>query len=180
MKYAITFLLGAAAGSLVTWKIVEKKYKDLADEEIASVTERYKSRYKEIETEVTQVVKENNDKEVEAYRNILKDMNYKPDNDYTNYGVSSDIASLPSIISPEEFGELTGYDSKSWTCYADNIVTDEDDEIVNNPEDIIGDALDHIGEYADDAVYVRNFDIKCDYEILKHEKTYDEIFKDTY
>lgn len=180
MKYAITFVLGAAAGSLVTWKLIEKKYKDLADEEIASVSERYKSRYEQDKEEVVQVVKENNDKEVEGYKNILRDMNYKPDNDYTNYVDTLSNSAIPNIISPEDFGELTGYDTKSWTLYDDGVLTDDDDEIVIDPENIIGDALHHIGEYADDAVYVRNHDIKCDYEILKHEKTYDEVFKDIY
>ena len=34
MKNVLIFLSGAAIGSVVTWKIIEKKYKDLADEEI--------------------------------------------------------------------------------------------------------------------------------------------------
>lgn len=40
----IGFVLGAAAGSLVTWKLVEKKYMDMADEEIQSVKEMYRSK----------------------------------------------------------------------------------------------------------------------------------------
>ena len=40
MNKLFIFSLGAAAGSLLTWKLIEKKYKDLADEEIASVVEQ--------------------------------------------------------------------------------------------------------------------------------------------
>ena len=40
----IGFVLGAAAGSLVTWKLIEKKYMDMADEEIRSVKEMYMHR----------------------------------------------------------------------------------------------------------------------------------------
>lgn len=40
----IGFVLGAAAGSLVTWKLVEKKYMDMADEEVRSVKEMYRSK----------------------------------------------------------------------------------------------------------------------------------------
>lgn len=40
----IGFVLGAAAGSLVTWKLVEKKYMDMADDEIRSVKEMYRSK----------------------------------------------------------------------------------------------------------------------------------------
>ena len=40
----VGFILGAAAGSLVTWKLIEKKYMDMADDEIRSVKEMYRSR----------------------------------------------------------------------------------------------------------------------------------------
>ena len=40
----VGFVLGAAAGSLVTWKLIEKKYMDMADEEIRSVKEMYRSK----------------------------------------------------------------------------------------------------------------------------------------
>ena len=53
MNKIFIFCLGAASGSLLTWKLIEKKYKDLADEEIASVVEYYReneSRIKHVET----------------------------------------------------------------------------------------------------------------------------------
>ena len=40
----IGFVLGAAAGSLVTWKLIDKKYMDMADDEIRSVKEMYRSK----------------------------------------------------------------------------------------------------------------------------------------
>ena len=40
----VGFALGAAVGSLVTWKLIEKKYMDMADEEIQSVKEMYRSK----------------------------------------------------------------------------------------------------------------------------------------
>ena len=44
MKNLLYFVTGAAIGSVVTWKLIEKKYKDLADEEIESVKETFKNR----------------------------------------------------------------------------------------------------------------------------------------
>lgn len=44
MKNVLIFILGGAVGSLVTWKLVEGKYKKLADEEIASVVGRFKDK----------------------------------------------------------------------------------------------------------------------------------------
>ena len=53
----------------------------------------------------------------------------------------------------------------------------EDYSIISDYETLIGDALSHFGEYEDDSVYVRNEDTECDYEILKHDKTFDEIYE---
>ena len=41
MKNLLFFVAGAAIGSIATWKLIEKKYKDLADEEIESVKETF-------------------------------------------------------------------------------------------------------------------------------------------
>ena len=38
---AIGFIAGAAVGSVITWKLVETKYRKLAEEEIASVNALY-------------------------------------------------------------------------------------------------------------------------------------------
>ena len=80
------------------------------------------------------------------------------------------------IIRPDEFGEYDDYDTISLTYYADHILTDEDDEIVEDIEDKIGfDALNHFGEYEEDSVFVRNDRIKCDYEILLDQRKYSEV-----
>ena len=48
MKNLFIFALGIGTGSLITWKLVEKKYEDLADEEIESVIDTFKNREKEL------------------------------------------------------------------------------------------------------------------------------------
>ena len=53
MGKILAFIFGAAAGSLVTWKLVDTKYKKLADEEIESIREYYRNRKaKEREKEI--------------------------------------------------------------------------------------------------------------------------------
>ena len=183
MNKVISFILGAAAGSLITWKVIEQKYRKLANEEIESVREYYKNREKEInrsdDASSSNENKENNRKKVE-YVNTVKDLGYSENNneedeDYTVKIDQGEEEIAPFVIAPEEFGEAYGYETKSWTCYADLVLTDENGEIVVDPENIIGDALSHFGEYEDDSVYVRNENIGCDYEILKHDKKFSEI-----
>ena len=40
---------------------------------------------------------------------------------------------------------------------------------------IVGDALNHFGEYEDDSVFVRCDERKCDYEILLDQRSFSEV-----
>lgn len=191
MDKVLMFALGAAAGSLLTWKLIEKKYKDLADEEIASVVERFREKsekrddscidkyYHDDADVVFDKIKEKDGTEYlvvkdSEYAYKLEELGYI-DEPNIEEGEEDDLIA-PYVISPEEFGEKEGYGTTSWTYYADSILTDEDGEIVTDPELIIGDGLSHFGEYEDDSVCVRNENEHCDFEILKHSKTHSEIY----
>lgn len=199
MKNVIFFMLGAAAGSLLTYKLVEEKYRQIANDEIESVREYYKNKNNEDleykaeflgtdnpcevyikKSDVTELEKQLNDLGYsnEEVDDLINDPNViieptdegieiwmEPNGDYIE----------PYIITPDEYGD-DGYEMKSLTYYADFVLADnEDDEIISDPESIIGDALSHFGEYEDDAVHVRNKNNECDYEILKYEKTFSEV-----
>lgn len=84
------------------------------------------------------------------------------------------------IITPEEFGENEDYDTSSLYYYADGVLADVDDSPINDVDNTVGyDSLKTFGKYEDDAVYVRNDILKCDYEIMKSEQYYIDILKQT-
>ena len=192
MKNLLYFVAGAAIGSVVTWKLIEKKYKDLADEEIESVIETFKNRKPRITKDN---VKETVEKVINKYKEpkeIVEDIvtaeRYSIENeeeidedDESNYTVNidNDIEVVtPYVITPEQFGEYNEYGTKTLTYYADNVLTDEIDNPITSEEmeTMIGpDALDHFGEYEDDSVYIRDEMNEMDYEILKSEKNFSEI-----
>lgn len=192
MKNLLCFVTGAAIGSVVTWKLIEKKYKDLADEEIESVIETFKNRKPRITKDN---VKETVEKVINKYKEpkeIVEDIvtaeRYSIENeeeidedDESNYTVNidnDDTVITPYVIEPERFGEYNEYGTKTLTYYADNVLTDEIDNPITSEEMVtmIGpDALDHFGEYEDDSVYIRDEMNEMDYEILKSEKTFSEI-----
>lgn len=194
MKNLLCFVAGAAIGSVVTWKLIEKKYKDLADEEIESVIETFKNRKPRITKDN---VKETVEKVINKYKEpkeIVEDIvtaeRYSIENeeeidedDESNYTVNvdnDDEVVTPYVITPEEFGEYNEYGTKTLTYYADNVLTDEIDNPITSDEMVtmIGpDALDHFGEYEDDSVYIRDETNEMDYEILKSEKMFSEIPK---
>lgn len=185
MNKVIAFVVGAAAGSLLTWKLLEKKYKQMADEEIAAVKEHFRNKEEEHQAAIVEhyVEQDKLDGTKTEYTKMVNDMGYTSASRSTEYSVEEDGSVYmapgaeevaPYVISPDEYGS-DGYNIKCWTCYADSVITDDDDEIVWNPESIIGDALCHVGDYADNSVHVRNENTGCDYEILMNEHTFSEI-----
>lgn len=194
MKNLLCFVAGAAIGSVVTWKLIEKKYKDLADEEIESVKETFKNRKPRITKDE---VKETVEKVISKWKepketidDIVTAEGYSTENeenteeeDESNYTVDVDPGVeviVPYVITPEQFGEFTEYGTKTLTYYADDVLTDEIDNPITSGEmeTMIGpDALDHFGEYEDDSVYIRDEMNEIDYEILKSEKMFSEIPK---
>lgn len=187
MDKLIMFAIGLGVGSLVTWKIVEQKYKKIADEEIESVIERFSNREK-LKTLIIDEHKRKQEKEKmeeqdkEEYAEKVNDLGYSEEPPVKH--VTKEIFVTadeykeevePYVITPEEYGEVDSYDTKCFTYYADYVLTDENDSIVSDYELLIGAGLDHFGEYADNSVFVRNENTECDYEILKHERTYEEV-----
>ena len=182
----MTFVLGVAVGSVVTWRYVEKKYEQIAQDEIDSVKEVFSKRETEF-TEDTEVqIKADNAKKKPS---VIEYAAHLREQGYTNYSdmvdekpeeVKEEPMSVdkPYVIAPEEFGELDDYETISLTYYADQILADDNDVIVDDIEDVVGfDSLNSFGEYEDDSVFVRNDRLKCDYEILLDQRKYSDVIK---
>ena len=107
------------------------------------------------------------------------------ENGYTNYSDSEnketvhkedDSVQKPYVISPDEFGEFAGYDTVSLTYYADRVLADDNDDVIEEVDDVVGtESLSHFGEYEDDSVFVRNDRLKCDYEILLDQRKFSDV-----
>ena len=207
LKGVLIFVLGAAAGSLATWKLIEKKYKDIAQEEIDSVKDTFSKMKKneypdkledypdfeefddsddsddvEEEPKPEQKIYRNNKPDIVEYAKILSETGY------TNYaerqdkkekkGVEPVEDERPYVISPDEFGEKDGYENVTLTYYADGVLTDYFDNVISNVDEVVGfDSLDHFGEYEDDVVFVRNEKMETDYEILRDLRDFNESDK---
>ena len=197
MNKLFIFAAGAIIGSVVTWKLVKTKYERIAQEEIDSVKEAF-SRRTEIETDTENVdnteseetIERKEEKpvdkgynpspeEMEKYEKILKE--YKPcegDGNMSSVHIDdSQDFNKPYVISPEEFGTMDDYETVSFDYYADGVVVDDFGDPVENVEEVIGDALNHFGEYEDDSVFVRDDDMKVDYEILADVRKWSDVVK---
>lgn len=180
---ALFFILGAASASLITYKVVEKKFKIIADEEIASVKEMYERKMKKVEVDMSkyEVTPEttqdavktlvDNNINLNPYSSLVNTLEYSNNKEEEDMTDESDI----QVIPPEDFGEY-GYATTSLTYYKDKILAYDNDDKVTDVDKIVGsDALNTFGEYEDDSVFVRNHRIKTDFEILLDTRKYSDV-----
>ena len=198
MHKAIIFISGVAVGSFVTWRLLKEKYIRQTQEEINEVREHYrkKKESEEVTVDSNGATETNEKPDLIAYAAKLTKKGYI---DYTDpksivkaTGDTIDAVvqqtneeSLdpvilndpsyqpPYIISPEDFAIDDEYTIVNLNYYIDGVLTDEDDNIVENVDDVVGlENLNHMGEYEDDALHIRNENYKCEYEILLSRRLY--------
>ena len=186
LKNLFIFAVGAAAGAVTTWKLLNDKYEKLYHEEV----EAYKEYHKEKSDKATTEPKPEPEPEVKKEEYIHKVdqdpiMNKLRDTieraGYTDYSTtkvkneSEEKDIRPYVIRPEELGDQIGYDVIELTYYADGVVAEEDD-VMDDVDEVIGiDSLGHFGQFEEDAVCVRNDRLKCDYQILLDERKYSDV-----
>lgn len=177
------FIFGAAAGSVVTWKLLKTKYEKIAQEEIDSVKEVYSKKATALSNEVEKAhaylrantVADTKDRaEKVNYGKTVADLGYSAEDNKEEQEETMEDKEI-YVIPPDDFGE-TGYETMSLTYFADKVLTDETDEPIENEEELIGKgSLNHFGEYEDDSVFVRNDREKIDFEILLDTRNYSDF-----
>ena len=191
LSNTIMFTVGAAVGSAVTWYFAKGYFAKIAQEEIDSVKEVF-SKFAEEE--------ENNDIPVHpaeegdcqapdpeyiaavkpAYSALAKQ--YETPAFKTEEKEVSDVdrsEDRPYVIRPDEYGQFYDYKTFELTYYADGVLADDTDEIVEDIDDIIGyESLKHFGEYDEedpDILHVRNDRLKSDYEIAMVNTKFSDV-----
>lgn len=154
------FLAGAVVGSSVTYYLLTRKdeYEIISEGEDDKVLSSGNSN--EVQKEV-----------YDKYASIIDINGYVTKN---KKEVEENMSDNPYVIPPEEF-DMEDYDTCSLTYYADGVLTDENNDIIENVDDTVGlESLNHFGEFEDDSVFVRNDKLKIDYEILLDVRKYEE------
>lgn len=178
--FSLVFIIGAATGSVVTWYLLKDKYEALAQEVFLRREQELKDQ--SVKKTVAEGIKDA-DKEkpdLKEYAERLKKEGYTRYSDFSSDEEEKPVSEAgPYVIPPEQFGDDEEYEQISLTYYADGVLADENDEVIEDVEDAVGiDSLNHFGEYEDDSVFVRNDARKCDYEILLDQRTYSEVAED--
>lgn len=194
IKNLIFMAVGAGIGAAVTYKLTKDKYEQILQEEIDSVKEVLLANKKDVESsevvndkDEIEKISETTPEEKTEYEKIVKE-------NYTKYSKKEEISEAeeneddidfsvitkdhPYVIPPEEFGLMDDYDEIMLTYYADKVLADELDDLIDDIDGKIGfDSLNEFGKYEEDTVCVRNDILKCDYEILKDPRTYMDVIR---
>lgn len=164
------FALGATAGAFVVWKVLSKKKDELVEyddiDDIDIIVDE--------DLEASSTADEN---KIVDYNSAMKKAGYDTRTKDVYDRDKNERACNPFVISPDEFNTRDGYEAISLIYYADKVLADDNDELVDIVEVVGEDALTHFGEYEADSVFVRNMLLRCDYEILLDERTYASVLE---
>ena len=174
MKGLFIFAAGVVAGAVAGAYLVKDKVMADAKQEIEEVREYYKSK-KETKKEEKPVEEKEETKveEKEEYQEITRN--------YTNYNKIEETPKqaandMPYMINPEDFGEEEGYDTLTLTYFADGVLVDDVDDVIDDPDPVVGlENLKVFEEFNASAIYVRNDIWKTDFEILKDDWEWKDI-----
>lgn len=158
----LIFAAGIAIGSAVTWnyltRVREDDYEDEPEEECAETKEDDEESLHPISTTT-----------LTNYSNILKA------NNYVEKKEEDENMNKPYVIPPEEFDD-NDYETESLTLYADGVLVNVYGNPIEDVDRLVGkESLTHFGEYEDDSVFVRNDELKTDFEILLDTRRYHDL-----
>ena len=185
MKGLFIFAAGLAIGAVAGACVIKNKVLADAKEEIEEVREYYRSKSVEATDEVAEEVKEVKEV-VEEVKEVVQEIKNGSDKrTYVNY---NKLASTykpqeeptrfddPFIIDPSEFGEDPEYDTMTLTYFADGVLVDDVDEVIEEPDIVVGlENLKVFEEFGASSIYVRNDIYKTDYEVIRDDWNYSDI-----
>lgn len=161
IKGIFIFVLGTAVGAAASYFLTKRVCYERKQEEIESVKEAFSKRAAAREkpdlSEFKEVIKS------EGYSSVIESAEKRIDE------------GAPYVISPNEFAIDEDYDKISLTYFADGVLADDENNVVDFS--IVGGEGYHneFLELKEDAVYIRNEDKQADYEILADERTFSEV-----
>lgn len=178
------FVIGAIVGATASWFACKQEYEKRMNEEIKSLRKIPEEDISENKVnpdmEDSEDMGDSNagpsETDMMEYARRVKESGYVryeapvPEKETTNPGEK------PYVIRPEDFGELDDYQKITLLMFADGVLADEDDNVVDDVDGTVGfESLNTFGKYEEDSVYVRNDAKKYDYEILLDQRRYRDI-----
>lgn len=208
IKYGLAFLAGAALGAGGGYLYFKNRSEKVIESEVQKFKQEWKHAAEEALANKTATIKQPTvhsseaDKLTESAKKAVEAVrarNKAPITDYSKLYMSHSDQELtieeyldksgiivdvpkndPRVITAIEFQEDEGYEKFNYMLFADGILADEENEIIDYEEEGSLDYIDpdilygfQVQEEMDE-LYYRNPDLKRDYEILKSARFYNE------
>ena len=153
----------------VTEVIKKTQDKERKEAEEAADRERPQNRYNSLTRDE---VYERNQEEIEKNEEIINMNRYATSNEDLT---AANKYHTPHIVTPDDFGSICGFDVATFYINESDVVINDRNEQVDEEEIIKITGMSayeinkHFGEYENDpdSVYIRNMELKIDYEFLK-------------
>lgn len=177
ISIVVAFGIGALAGAGITYKAVntklEKKYRDMADEEVNDMREFYQAKDKNREDSFEDRVREG------GIKFAMEKLNLQREDGSSVYDTTDAEGNVMyEIIKPDDFGQNPNFEPRFLTLFADGWVAyDKSGELMEDTAKILGpDSLKYMGCYEPDTVYIRSHVYKKDYQVDRSAKTFEEVW----
>lgn len=194
-RMAISTILGilggAGIGAGVTYIFLKKHFDADLDEAVEDVKKFYADRTRD-NNRPTESSEESPDANADAadQNPVEQDsiLDFEMDSHATNYSTTSVIPDDPKELKTNDdicvidedtyYGAIAdGADPTEYMYYADHILADENSDVIDNIEGLVGRAaLTYFGNDGVDSVYVHNKRLNMYIEILRSERLYKEDY----
>lgn len=180
IKNVLIFGAGAIIGSICSIQMVKERLKEDAEIEIAEMRAYYRDKMKENKEEETitkeeefEPIEEVIEKEEKQMEKIIQDKGYVNQKEEE----VSNTYDIPYVINEEDYGSEEDYDTEVLTYFADKVLVDEVDEIIEDMDTVVGLGNLSIFEEFEGAktIYVRNEIYKTDFMICKDDWNYSDL-----
>ena len=199
-KTVIGFLVGLVIGSVLTYHGLKNKVEAEIDEEVKKLKEFYKDQLEKQQAEYFEkeeylkskaAVAEDKGSVVSKIINLknVEKFEEKQNDETEDEAGSEEITTSafeiledniiaqdkPFVIEEDRVGEYISYDLISLIYFSDGVLTDDWEVPVENPDETVGKEYVEYFDTGEDVVYVRNDKLKCDFEITRDLRTYEEV-----
>lgn len=193
VKTVIGFLVGLVIGSVLTYHGLKNKVEAEINEEVDKIKEFYKDQLEKQQAEYFEkeylkskasvaedkgsVINLKNIEKYEAEQNeeTSDDIDDAPSGAFEVFKDEIVARDKPFVIEEDRVGEYISYDLISLIYFSDGVLTDDWEVPVENPDETVGKEYAGYFETGEDVVYVRNDKLKCEFEITRDLRTYEEV-----
>ena len=170
LKEAIIFVSGAAVGGLAAAFYFKRKYAKKAAEDIKSVVDTYEK--------AMFTAAQKNEEEKEKDQSEIKPELELKEKPYSKLEPAAKVDEPYAITMEEYERNENGYFQEMLFYYADNIVANVNDEVIDVDNTIGREALRILDESIGDKIYIRNEALEMEWEVNNDPRDFKEVTED--